>query len=434
MKTRWYLLRQRLFVSINFLLFFILLLAACGGPPTTRKSATPTPGKTWAGLPGTTSTSGKSVTPTTVPMPSTQTSCPPVGTARAAVMAPLVLGSHATVVYVSNQMQGANPTAGTLKRYDITTKRETAIVSKQQASISEAQVSADGKWVLFSTQVSHRSAIQLVRLDGQGLQTLYCSASGVQGGVSNLEWSPDQKYVAFLEEQNVYLLTMATGAYQREVRPSTTMYYVPRTWLDTVHLYLAGVLIGTETPPLKLYLLDIRTAKVQQVLNSPVLCGDFDGSIDGTKLFTNECRFVMPVTEGPSSIRVQPATGGSATTIYTTPTYAITTLRVASRNTLLFVIANENPVSGTDTSHNGLWKIKTDGSGLTRLISNAADESTMFNSYTQYIWSTISRDGETYAVKGSKHGGPSSLLIGSMSGGKLMTVATNVELAGWTTM
>ena len=36
---------------------------------------------------------------TTVPMPPTQTSCPAQGTARAAVTAPLVLGTHQNLVY-----------------------------------------------------------------------------------------------------------------------------------------------------------------------------------------------------------------------------------------------------------------------------------------------------------------------------------------------
>ena len=72
--------------------------AACGGS-STPGSGTPTPGQTVTPTTGTTPTTG--VTPTTVPMPPTQTSCPPAGTARGAVIAPLVRGSHANVVYVS---------------------------------------------------------------------------------------------------------------------------------------------------------------------------------------------------------------------------------------------------------------------------------------------------------------------------------------------
>lgn len=226
--------------------------------------------------------------------------------------------------------------------------------------------------------------------------------------------------------------------------PNNNLYYVPRTWLDNTRLYLSGLLRGTETPPLYLYLLDSTSAKVQQVLNSPTSCGDFDSSIDGTQLFTSECVFRMPLTEGPSSIRVQPATGGPARTIYSTPTYAITNLRVASHSTLLFVIRNENPVLGADTSHNGLWKVNTDGSGLTRLTTETAGEVTSFNAYTQYVWSTVSRDGTFYAVQGTKYSSSTdrsvSILIGPMNGGAPFTLAKGttstgtVDIAGWTTM
>jgi hypothetical protein len=440
MKTRRYAPHHRLFISICVLLAFTILLVGCGGTPPPGQSGTPTPGRTI------TPTTG--VTSTTVPMPPTQTSCPAAGTARGAVIAPLVLGSHANVVYVYNQGRGStpHPLAGILKRYDSTTRSETVIITVSHASIDQAQVSDDGQWVLFSTQVSDRSAIQLVRIDGQGLQTLYCAARGEQVGA--LAWSPDQHYLAFQEGLNVYLLRVATGAYWLEVHPSTNRYYVPRTWLDNTRLYMAGLVVGTETPPLNLSLLDISTAKVQQILTSPTLCGDFDRSIDGTHLFTSECQFAMPTTGGPSSILVQPATGGLATTIYSTPSYAITALRVAAPTTLLFVIHNTG-VGSVDTSHNGLWKVNTDGTGLTRLTNEAAGEATLFT-YTRSLWSSVSRDGGSYAVKVYTYATSSPgaispligslLLIGSMSGGEPVAFATlarntgTIDIVGWTTM
>jgi eukaryotic-like serine/threonine-protein kinase len=201
--------------------------------------------------------------------------------------------------------------------------------------------------------------------------------------------------------------------------------------------------VGTESLPLKLYLLDITSAQVQQVLNSSATCGDFDSSFYGTQLFTSECVFAMPMTGGPSSIKAQPATGGSATTIYSTPAYGITALRMASPNTLLFVIQNTG-VGNIDTSHNGLWKIYTDGTGLSRLTTETADETTVFSMYTRDFWSTVSRDGTWYAVKMIKYSSssdmPTSLLIGPMSGGTSFmfargTVNTGeVDIAGWTTM
>lgn len=431
MKTHRYASRHRLFVCTSVLLMLTLLLVACGGTPPSRQARTPTP--------------------TTVAMPPTQTSCPTAGTARRAVIAPLVLGSRANVVYVYNQGRDntPHPLVGILKRYDSTTRSETVILTAPHTSIDQAQVSADGQWVVFSTQVADRSALQLVRMDGQGLQTLYCGASNEQIGA--LAWSPDQQYMAFQEGVDVYLLKMATGAYQLKVASSTTMFYGVRTWLDDTHLYLAGLGVGTETPPLNLYLLDINTAKIQQILSSPTFCGDFDRSVDGRNLLTSECQFVMPMAGGPSSIRVQPATGGPAKTIYTTLSYAITSLRVASNTSLLFFIHNTG-VGSIDTSHNGLWKVNTDGSRLTRLTHEAADEVTGF-AWTRTPWSAVSRDGRSYTVQVSKYAisstgtiSPfmsSSLLIGSMSGGQPVAFTTlthnsrtmdTLDLVGFTMM
>lgn len=355
-------------------------------------------------------------------------------------MAPLVQGGHPNVVYMQNQWEGnnPNPTAAILKRYDTSTGN--TIVIATVPAIDEAQVSADGQWILFTSAISHRSsAIQLIRMDGQGLQTLYCSSSSEP--VFGLEWSPDQKYLAFKDGfQNVYLLTVATGAYRLEVPPSNTTWYVPRTWLDNTHLYLTPY-SAIGPPPLEVFLLDISTGKVQQVLASPGLAGDFDSSIDGTQMFSSQYVFGELVTKGPSSMRVQPATGGPARVIYSTPIDAIRSLRVVSRTSLLFVIHNTGV--NVDRSHNGLWKINTDGTGLTRLTTETAEEETTFNQYTQYIWSTVSPDGKSYAVQLSKNTSSSSrtiaLLIGSMNGGSPITIATQpytdqVPLVGWTSM
>lgn len=410
-----------------------LVLGGCNLFPSPGTGKTPAPSPT------------RGATPTTVAMPPTQTSCPTARTARAAVMFLLALGSHASVVYISNKGQGSTPRplAASLNRYDVTTRSELVIVNMPNASIDQAQISADGQWVLFSTQVSDRSAIQLVRLDGQGLQTLYCAASSEHIGA--LAWSPDQKYLAFQEGMSVYVLAIATGTYRLEVPPGATNYYVVRTWLDTTRLYLSGLATGTETPPLNLYLLDSTTAKIQQVLASPALCGDFDRSIDSNHLYTSECQFVMPAAEGPSSIRVQSSTGGPATTIYTTPSYAITALRAASNTVLLFLIHNTG-VGSVDVSHNGLWKVNADSTGLTRLTTETADEATIFT-YTRSPWSTVSRDGAYYAVRVDTYANPlsggisprtgSSLRFGLMNGGAPVSFATatgnvSVDIVGWT--
>src|SRR5574340_133430 len=106
----------------------ICLLAACGSNPTGGTTPTVTTGNT----PATTSTPATpvSVSPTRVttqPVPPTQTSCPAAGKARAAVTAPLSLGSHQNIVYLVKEFQGSSVTS-TLKRYDVATGSKTEIV------------------------------------------------------------------------------------------------------------------------------------------------------------------------------------------------------------------------------------------------------------------------------------------------------------------
>ena len=419
MNTREYSPRSRLFVAISSLVLLTLLLAACGGP----------------------STSGGSVTPTPVKTATLQTSCPPKGTARAAVMTPLALGNQNTVVYAESQPPLFHPTSVTLKRYSISTRTTTDIVTLPNTNIYEAQISADGQWVLLHAYVSNRIGIQLVRMDGQMMQTLYCS-----GDLGGIQWSPDNKYVAFvdagtpgsdLSTSTFNLLAVATGAIQTKPHDSTHLLYIPLAWLDNTHLYVeTGALPGEGST--KLSLLDITTGTSKQIVSLPDHCFDTTHSIDGTQLFTSsasQCGLgETAVQGGPSSIQVQPAIGGLAKTIYSTPTEAITALRVASSTTLLLITHNRN----TDTSHNGLWKMNTDGTGLTRLISDVTNE-IRFNSFNQYPWSNVSRDGTFYSITVINPNGPNRLLFGAMNGGAPVTFASgngekDFYVVGWTTM
>ena len=82
-------------------------------------------------------------------MPTTLTTCPPAGTARAAVLAGLALGGHPNIVYIVNEFPTTSSSTGTLKRYDVTTGNKTEILNLSKTYISEAQVSTDGQWILF---------------------------------------------------------------------------------------------------------------------------------------------------------------------------------------------------------------------------------------------------------------------------------------------
>ena len=116
--------------------------------------------------------------------------------------------------------------------------------------------------------------------------------------------------------------------------------------------------------------------------------------------------------------------------MYTNPTLAIVTVRVISSTMLLLLIRN---LTG-DRSHNGVWRMKLDGTGLTRL----ADQFSRLNLMSQSLWSNVSRDGSLYALD-SSNGTTQSLLIGSLAGTSSSAFATfsgagNVNIVGWTTM
>jgi hypothetical protein len=73
--------------------------------------------------------------------PRISTNCPAPGTANAAVMPPVKLGTHPNIVYIVNEGTPANPTFGTLKRYDSVTGSKVEIIKLAKTLISGAQVS-----------------------------------------------------------------------------------------------------------------------------------------------------------------------------------------------------------------------------------------------------------------------------------------------------
>jgi eukaryotic-like serine/threonine-protein kinase len=449
--------------------FMVVLLAACGSQAATGSTPAPTSNTptTAASSSGATPTKVPVTTPvtTTVPEPPTLSSCPASGTARAAVMAPLALGSHANIVYIVNQFQSQASSAGTLKRYNVSSGAKAEIVTLPNTLISDAQVSADGQWILFVAVASGQAKLQLIRMDGRGLQTLYCATPPANGAdpssaIDNLQWTTDQKTVAFESYTNrgniVYLLKMQSGNLVTEfLAPRGSVDYRPVTWLDNTRLYLRG--LNADGPSFAFYLLDtskganqtFSSLKLIYDASSGCSCGDFDSSYDGQQMdivsYTTDPSAGGPgigSIHGPSTVSTRPAAGGPSTTILTSPNMAFTTIRVVSQNTILLIVNNSGTGAGADTSHNGLWKMRADGTGLTRLTSVGGGVSAgpaSLNQYNQYPWSNISRDGGLYALQQNGGNQNVSLLNGSLNGGNPTTFAsiadgTQLSIVGWTTM
>ncbi len=438
--------------SIGILLLLLALVFSSCGQFAAQQGNAPQPVTTPATFNSSTSASHPSAVTSAVP--STQTGCPATGKARAAVMAPLALSSHQTIVYAMNTgpfdaFDGAG--LGVLKRYDAATSLILDIVSVAHRGIEHPQVSADGQWVLFVTRYQDSAhldseTVQLIRLDGQGLQTLYCPAEG--DTITSMQWSPDQKSLVFSEQlisaslhspTTLYFLNMLTGQLQIEVAApnnynTPVVGYTPVAWLDNTHIYVTDT--SEQGRYQNLYLLDIaqppdqQHSNLQKVASIAQPCWDFDSSPDGSKLYLSTC---VPGS-GPSSITVQSATGGSQRTIYHSPVQTITAVRAISNTNLLLLIEN---ASG-NRSDNGLWEISADGSHRFRILEDSSS-SLQLNQSSQYTWSNISRDGTLYALqKTSPSGKADALIFGSLTGrfGKVISTGEGTELAiaSWTMM
>ncbi len=465
-----YLVRSRSSLSTILGCYLVFLLAACGSggsnantTPTTIGSASTNN----ATATRETTQPGNGVT--TAPVPPTQTNCPSTGTARAAILPTLALGNHQNIVYSVNEYQGNMPTFGTLKLYDITTGLKTEIEKIAGVSISDAQVSTDGQWILFVTETTMQVKLQLVRMDGQALQTLYCGTPASNGAnpasaLSNIEWSTNQQLVAFNSYTGaasyLYLLNMQSGTLQTELTIISGVIDTPLTWLDNTRLYLNGPEV--DAPSQALYLLDTSRGanqnpnNLQEVFDASSVtgatnfCWNADSNFDGTKLFTSQCTTTPNSTgpgidsqNGPSTINVQSATGGAQQKIFTSQNMAITAVRSISKTTLLLLINNNATGINVDTSQNGLWKFNADGSSLTRLTTDGAGVSGgpgLLCPYTQYPWSNVSRNGSMFALQhNSANGQTQSLLFGSLNGESSSTFAsisdgTQLSIVGWTTM
>ncbi|MGZ6365304.1 MAG: protein kinase domain-containing protein [Ktedonobacteraceae bacterium] len=399
----------------------------------------------------TTGNKGSNITPvtTTQGMPSTSTSCPAAGTARAFVSAPLVLGQDPTIVYIVNESNANGPTFGTIKSYDITNSKKVEISKTANTHVDDAQVSADGQLVLFTAHVSGQSELRVVRMDGQGLQTLFCASPGTH--ITGAQWSFNQKLVVFDVEQDsggttIYLLNMTNGSLESELTETAPgLAYLPRTWLDNKRVLLVGFAQNAGAPPQNVYLLDTtrganqQATDLQQVVSIGQPCWDFDSSFDSTKLFVNQCNPAQ--NQGSSSVGVQSATGGTLNTFFTSSTLSINAVRVIDPNNTLLAIANNvgQGVSGS-TNNDGLYLLKPNGSNPTLLTSNNSGETSTLNLFSQYFWSNVSRDNKLYAIEMSSFStNRYTLMFGSLHGGTQTTFAdisdgTVMEIAGWTRM
>jgi serine/threonine protein kinase len=385
--------------------------------------------------------------------PETTTACPTHGQARAAVTTPFTAGHDPTIVYLVNESDSAgNPTFGTVKVYDTVSRQKRELAKMASTTVDEAQVSNDGQWVLFTATVKGQTELRMVRLDGQGLQTLVCAPSNTS--MRGSQWSLDQKYIMFDEfPQNagaptVYLLNTQSGALQVEVdAPSAGIALLPRVWLDYHRVLMIGMVPNSDAPPQNIYMLDISNgahqsvSSVHQILTSAQQCWDFDTSYDGRSLFLVQCTYGEPT--GFCTINQQSVDSGAATTVLNSSTLTFTTVRVIDpRNIKLLALSSDIGGFGAgqgDPAHDGLYLVLADNSAPPLLLaSTKAGQSARLNPYSQYFWSNVSRDETLYTLEQMSPSGVDTLLFGSLDGRKSTIFAqigggTRMSIAGWTT-
>ena len=451
----------RLSSTAILLCCLLLLVSACSlQPPVTSTPNTPT------AAPGT-----NSATPTGPPqtqaMPATQTACPAAGTARPAIMRYLALGQLQNLVYIYNEVpQNTSIAFGHLRRYDVSNGHKAEIASSG-VSIDQAQISADGQWVLFLSipdargDKEHSAMLQLVRMDGAGLQTLYCFPTAKYSGLGPsgklpiaFQWSVDQKsIIVSVNTDNttsqIFIIDVATGNMRQLFHDQNNQTYAYNviTWLDNTHVYIVKQGLSGPTPPATIYLMDTSTATLatpglQQIMTTQTRMSYYalDSSYDGKLLYSSYC--LMAASPFSTNVQVGPATGGARNTIYQEqPNDCIQSMRAISSNTLLLLML----VSHNGTIESQLWTLDLLGHNTNTLTTlsnkNSGQSGFNLNPTSQFPWSNVSRDGGFYALQAVDPVATNqTILVGSLKGGAPTAVAvtnpgtSSVSLAGWTTL
>lgn len=398
--------------------------------------------------------------------PALQTSCPANGTARAAIMTPLSLGKRQNLVYIYNEVPANTSTAfGHLERYDVAAGKKTEIVTSGIA-IQSAQVSADGQWVLFIStpdprgDPQHSGMLQLVRVDGQQLQTLFCFPHFTGTDSATFQWSSDEKSVLLTVDSGdttsvITLLDMHTGNLHVEISitdPQQMYRYSVLTWIDNQRAYVLKSGREAPAPPVRLYLLDTKTnqhpdgSDLKFILEHGQRFNDlsFVNSIDSQTLYGASCLQVSDPFD--STIWQEPTTGGTQKTIYhQAHTICINRMRVVSATTFLLLVTRTNDGGNTYTHEIWTMNINDGKSTILYLLPPAPPDRSdtyNFNTYNQYTWSNVSRDGLLYSYQLDTNDSTTithQLFIGPLSGGGVpqaidVVKRGSVSLVGWTTM
>lgn len=448
---------------LSALFCLLILFSACGQLSGNRPSSSSTPAAT-------------ATSPTLI----TSTARNPRPCPRSALVSHLPTSTHPTLVYVAQQGD-----SNALQRYDVTTgSHQTLLKTQPGETIQQANISPDGRWIVFRSLFQGQVAIQMIGVNGQQLQTLYCALP--EDNIDDALLSPDQHTMVFNEENQdgistLYLLDMATGKLSIELSPlqpnfpgiaqeqfQTTLMservpssehyqvesgltilpfnplpskhyliYIPMKWANNSSVYVYGTFRASGAPIHELaLLLDTRKDVTQQGSNlqsiatsgQNFVCQDDDVTPDNTQLVCSAFIFTAKINS-PNVIKMWPIAGGTQRVVYQGQPGERVVARALSNSTLLFLRTKANGLAT-------FWRINTDGSGLAQLMAaQTRDMDLEFASSSYLSWSITSRDGKYYALTMyNVTSNASALIVGNLHGGQSKTIASStnpLQLAGW---
>lgn len=385
-------------------------------------------------------------TPSGTATPLLPSDCPAVGTAHKAILQPAALTVSQHIIYYAERggIQVAESNAK-LMSYDVITGKANPLLSfaNPETGIISAQLSSDGQWLLFVTDLWVQTPssennyilqkLQIIRADGQHLQTLMCNTNqAFQRNPPQL--SPDNQHIAFntfnptKNSEVIDVLNLASGKIQ-EMDDSPNFYV--RSWIDATRFYATPVSNRRENTSEGIYLFDMNFSTNSYTSGYPVsvgsllsVCDTLEVDSTAKHLFTSSCAIVNKNCragiglQGPSTLSMQPVAGGTPTSLYSDPSHAIITLKVVDPKTYLIYIQN----SAGDTSQNGLWKVSAQGSHPTRLTKEntpmACYDSEGYASSLPEVFS----NRQSYALRIN-----GTLLLGSLNGGTPTTIYTKAD-------
>lgn len=379
---------------------------------------------------------GVKPTPTTT---AGQNACTSVAAHPVTLTSPPGANSPALYYIVGKGGQQTLPSQTQLVRYDLTTgQKSTLYTSPEGESLINAVLSPDKHWLLLSSIFSRGQGIvlQLLRTDGQQLQTLYtdCSASATISEQSD-RWSLDGSRIAFVSsDADLQILTLTTGQFQTYLS-STNLTEV--YWVNNHQLTIQQ----NNSNDNVLYLLDTNKGTGQKLSDATALmhisttCARLSISSDGSRLFNGSCNGRVPqnncqsgdALSGQSVITSAPSGNTShTTTIYSnTQDTVVAYAPIGTSQMLLYVMNPPAVTNAGPASHDGLWIINDDGTGLRQLTTGTGLKCWFQDGpYPDY---QIASDGQHYALLqvNATSSGPlnQSLVVGKLSGGSNTMIA-----------